>query len=150
MIICIALSTGSKFSMGKISVGFLHILTSEAGIVFSTSEMWKLLVVMLTLMIIYAAQLSVCVPIAFILKKPVLVVAIYYGFTFFCSQLAGLRGSSIIFDGIFDCTPFGGNYTFITLDSVAGDIFKAIVVSLIFIIVMLAVTYFAFRKSEIK
>ncbi|MBU3093708.1 ABC transporter permease [Clostridium sp. CF011] len=150
IIICIALSTGSKFSMGKVAVGFLHILTSEAGIAFSASEIWKLLVVMLTLMIIYAAQLSVCVPLAFVLKKPVLVVAIYYVFTIFCAQLVGLRGNSTVFDGIFDCTPFGGNYTFITLDSGAGEIFKAISVSLIFIFVMIAVTYSAFRKSEIK
>ena len=150
IIICISLSTGSKFDMGKVSVGFLHILTSEAGITFSTPEIWKFLAVMLTLMIIYAAQLSVCVPLAFTLKKPVLVVPIYYGFTIFCAQLVGLRGKSALFDGIFACTPFGGNYTFITLDSGLGDILKSIFVSLIFIIVMLVVTYSSFRKSEIK
>lgn len=150
MIICIALSSGSKFSMGKVDVGFLHILTNESGIAFSALDICRLLIIMLTLIIIYASQLSVCVPLAFVLKKPVFVVAIYYMFTIFCGQLAGLRGSSIVFDDIFDCTPFGGNYTFITLDSPVGDIIKAISVSLIFTTVMITVTYFAFRKSEIK
>lgn len=146
----IALSTGYKFSMGALSVGFLHLLTAEVGTVFSVSEIWKLLAVMLTLMIVYASQLSVCILLAFVVKKPVLVVAIYYGLTIFCAQLLGLRGSSSMFGRIFACTPFGGNYTFVTLNSGNGDIFNAIFVSLIFIIVMLAVTYCAFRKTEIK
>lgn len=146
----IALSTGSKFSMGSVAVGFLHILTSEAGTAFSASEIWKLLAIMLTLIIVYMAQLSICVPIALVLKKPVFVVAIYYGFSILCAQLMGLRDSSPLFDRIFACTPYGGNYTFMTLNTGTADIFKAISVSLIFIIVMLAVTYSAFRKSEIK
>jgi ABC-2 type transport system permease protein len=150
IITIIALNTGYEFSMGSASVGFLHILTSEAGTAFSASEIWKLLAVMFTLMIVYAAQLSVCVPLAFVLKKPVLVVAIYYGFTILCAQLMVLRGSSTVLDRILASTPFGGNYTFVTLNSGTGDIFKAISVSMIFMIVMLAVTYGAFRKSEIK
>lgn len=146
----IALGTGSKFNMGSVSLGFLHLLTSEAGTAFSASEIWKLFAVMLSLIIVYMAQLSICLPLAFALKKPVLVVAIYYGFTILCAQLMGLKDSSPIFDRIFACTPYGGNYTFATLDTGMGDIIKAISVSLIFIIAMIAVTYCAFRKSEIK
>jgi len=61
-----------------------------------------------------------------------------------------LRGSSTLFDSIFACTPFGDKYAFVTLDTGAGYITQAISVSLIFMIVMLAITYCAFRKSEIK
>ena len=136
--------------MGSVAVGFLHLLTLESGKAFSASEIWKLLAVMLTLVIVYTAQLSICVPLALVLKKPVLVVAIYYGFTILCANLMGLRGSSPVFDRISACTPYGGNYTFVTSNTGMGDIFKAISVSMIFIIVMLAVTYCAFRKSEIK
>ncbi|NLH45608.1 MAG: ABC transporter permease [Acholeplasmataceae bacterium] len=146
----IALGTGDQFSMGSAAVGLLHLLTSESGKAFSASEIWKLLTVMLTLIIVYMAQLSVCVPLALALKKPVLVIAINYGFAILCAQLMGLRNSSKVFDHIFAITPYGGNYIFVTLDTGTGDIFKAITVSLIFIIVMIAVTYCAFRKSEIK
>lgn len=146
----IALSAGSKFSMGSATVGFLHLLISEAGKGFSASEIWKLLAVMMTLIIVYVAQLIVCVPLAIVLKKPVLVVAIYYGFSILCGQLMALRNSSSVFDHILACTPYGGNYAFVTLNTGAWDIFKAISVSLIFIILILAVTYCAFRKSEIK
>jgi len=146
----IALRTGYEFSMGKALLGFLNLLTSEAGTAFSASEIWKLLAIMVTLIFVYMAQLSICIPLAFVLKKPVFVVAINYGFSILWGQLTGLRDSSQVFKSIFDCTPFGGNYSFLTLDTGNGDIFKAIAVSLIFIIVICAATYRTFRKSEIK
>ncbi|HEY5560376.1 MAG TPA: ABC transporter permease [Clostridiaceae bacterium] len=147
----IALSTGSKFSMGSTPVaGFLNILTKDGGTAFSSGIILKLLAVMLTLVIVDLAQLSVCVLLSFVLKKPVLVVAIYYGLSFLSGQLAGLRGSSNLFDTIYACTPFGGNYFLTTLNTGTGDLFKAISASLIFILVILAITYGAFRKSEIK
>ncbi|GGH21238.1 hypothetical protein GCM10008013_19030 [Paenibacillus segetis] len=145
-----ALSIGSKFDMGSVGVGFLNLLTTEGSTTFSAPEIWKLLAVMLTLLIVYAAQLSICIPLAFVLKKPVLVVAIYYGFSILSAQLIRISESSPIFDTIFSCTPFGGNYAFTTLDTSAGDIIKAIAASLLFIIVMLAITYSAFRRTEVK
>ncbi len=150
IVVSIALASGSEFSMGSVAVGFLNLLTINAGTAFSALKIGKLLIVMMTLIIVYMAQLSICVPLAFLLKKPVFVVAINYGFAIFCAQLLGLRESSQTFDRISACTPFGGNYSFITLDSGTGDIFKAILVSIIFMIVILAITYGAFRKSELK
>lgn len=146
----IALSTSEQFSMGSTAVGFLNVITSEAGTTISASEIWKLFAVMMSMIIVYLAQLSICIPIAFVLKKPVLVVAIYYGFSIFCGQLGRLKDSSPAFDRIFSCTPFGGNYAFLTLHTGVGDIFKAITVSLVFMIAIFAITYFAFRRSEIK
>jgi len=146
----IALSTGAKFDMGSVSVGFLNILSKDSTIAFSVSVFLKMLVAMVTLTIVYMAQLSICVPLALVLKKPVLVVAIYYAFSIFCGQLAGLSSSSPVLNNILSCTPFGGNYSFVTLNSGVGDFFKAIVVCLVFIIVMLAITFSIFRKAEIK
>lgn len=150
IVTCIAFSTGAKFSMGSISVGFLHMLTSKGSTSFSASQIWKLIAIMFTLMIVYISQLSICVPLALGSRKPVLVVVIYYGFTILCPKLSGLRSSYKIFDRIFSCTPYAGEYTFVTLNTAAGDICKAVCVSLIFIIAMIVVTYFIFRKSEIK
>lgn len=146
----VALSSGSEFSMGSVAVGFLHLLTSEGTTAFSASEVWKMFAVMLTLVIVYVAQLSVCVPLAFMLKKPIFVVAIYYGFSILSAQLIRLSESSPVFDRIFSLTPYGGNHAFLTLDTETGDMIKAIAISLIFMSVMVAVTYSAFRKSEIK
>jgi ABC-2 type transport system permease protein len=61
-----------------------------------------------------------------------------------------LKDSSPVFEIIIAATPYGGNYAFLTLSSGIGDILGAISASLLFIIVMIAITYFAFRKAEIK
>ena len=146
----IAISTGYRFDMGAVSMGFLNILSKNSSIAFSASVFLKMFTAMFTLFIVYIAQLSICVPLALILKKPVLVVAIYYVLSILSGQLAGLNGSSTIFDNIYGCTPFGGNYSLVTINSGAGELLKAIAVSLIFTIVMLFVTFSIFRKSEIK
>jgi len=146
----IAMSTGAKFDMGDLSVGFLNILTKDSTIVFHTTVFMKMLATMLTLMIVYMAQLSICIPLALVLKKPVLVVAIYYGLSIICGQLAGLSSSSPVLKNILALTPFGGDYSFLTLDSGMGNILKAIVVCLVCIIVMLVITFSIFRKLEIK
>lgn len=146
----IALGTGYKFSMGSIAIGFLNLLASESGTAFSSAGILKLLAVMLTLIVVYWAQLSICIPLALLLKKPVLVVAINYGFSILCAQLMSLRGRTALFDGIFASTPFGGEYAFITLDTSFGYILQTIAVSFIFMLVMLTITYCGFRKSEIK
>lgn len=146
----IALSTGFEFSMGSVAIGFLNMLTADTMAVFSTSTIGQLLITMLVLTIVYMAQLSICVPLAFILKKQVYVVAIYYGLSILSGQLMLLADSSSIFNQIFTRTPFGGNHAFLTLDTVASDILKALGVSFTFIILIIIVTYTLFRKAEIK
>ncbi len=146
----VAVSTGADFNMGNMSIGFLYLLTKNAGMALSFSKIVKLLIVMFTIVIVYSAQLSLCVPLAITLKRPVLVVAIYYGVTLLNAQLLGLKNSSEVFDTIYSATPYGGDYSFLTVDTAAGDIVKALIVSLICIIVMLAAAHSIFRKSEIK
>ncbi|WP_019910216.1 ABC transporter permease [Paenibacillus sp. HW567] len=146
----IALGTNSDYSMGSVALGFLHLMTSGAGSGLSASGGLKLLGISLTLMIVYMAQLSITVPLAFVLKKPVLVVAIFYGLSILSGQLGRLADSSPRFDRIFAATPFSGNYALMTINSGAAVIFKAIAVSLIFLLVMLAITYSVFRRTEIK
>ncbi|MGG4396942.1 ABC transporter permease [Paenibacillus thiaminolyticus] len=146
----IALSTGSTFNMGSIAVGYLNLLTSNGSTPYAASDIWRLASVLFTLMIVYVEQLSICVPLALLLKKPVLVVAVYYGFSILITQLARLSASYEVFDRIFSLTPYGGNYTMVTLNTGTDDMVKAIIVSFIFIIGMVAVAYGTFRKAEIK
>ncbi|MFD1176372.1 ABC transporter permease [Paenibacillus puldeungensis] len=146
----IALGTGSKFDMGAVAVGFLHLLTSESAKAFTTPDVLKLLAVMLTLLILYVAQLSISIPIAFLVKKPILVIVICYAFSFLTGQLLTIASNHPIVERICSFTPFGGSYVLMTLDAGAGTVVKAIVVSLIFIGVMAALSYSLFRKTEIK
>lgn len=146
----VALGMGTDFSMGSIAVGFLHLLTTESGASIAIADIWRLLLIIVTMMVVYIAQLSVCVPLAFVLKKPVGVVAVYYGLTILIAQLIVARETSPILNKIFAWTPFGGNYTFLTLEVPMGDIFKALSVSLLFAMIMLSVAYRVFRKAEVK
>jgi ABC-2 type transport system permease protein len=146
----VALGTGSKFSLSTPGLGFLNLLMAEGGTGFSVLQGWGLFGIILLLLLVYAAQLSLCVPLAFVFKKPVAVIAVFYALSILCGQLAGLEKSSKLFNDIFACTPFGGNYALLTLGAGAGDVCKAIAVSVVFITVMLAATYTAFRKAEIK
>ncbi len=148
--VIIAIITGSRFSTGSQTAGFLNLLISSTGSALSASEVFKLVGIIITLVIVYAAQLSVCVPLAIGLRKPILVVAIYYGFQFLCGQLTTLKDSSPALYDIFSYTPYGGTNCSLTLNSGAGDILKAISISIIFVILMISITYMTFRKTEIK
>lgn len=146
----IALGTGSKFDMGTVAVGFLHLLTSESAQALTAPDIMKLLAVILTMLIIYVAQLSISVPIAFLVKKPILVIVICYAFSFLTGQLLTIASKYPIVERICSFTPFGGDYILMTLNTGPGTMVKAIAVSLIFTGVMAVLTYSLFKKSEMK
>ena len=146
----IGLGTGAGFSMGSSSVGFIHLLTAKGGKALTASETGKLIAVLITLAVVYTAQKSVCLLFAMAVKKPVVVVALSYTLAIFTAQLQMLKSSSKVFARIFACTPFGSNYSLLTLSASAQDLAKAVAVSVIFTGVMVLLTYLTFRKSEIR
>lgn len=146
----IGLGTGNKYSMGSLGLGFLNLLTQGDGKALEAGEILKLLVVMLTLVIVYIAQLSLCVPLAVSIKKPVAVVALYYGFTILTPQLQRLAENSPMLKDITLLTPFGLENTLLNIGSGIDNIVKAFTVSIIFIALMLSITYWLFRKVEVK
>ena len=150
ILISIGLGTGYKFSMGTMSVGFIDVLTTEAGKSFSQSDILKIIAIMAALTVVYIGMLSVSIPIAIILRKPVIVVAVYYTIIIVSTNLSSLKDSSKVAKAVFNSTPFGSKYSFLTLRSTNEDILKAFLVSLMFTAVMVIITYFGFRKSEIK
>ena len=150
IVISVMLITGYKFSMGNASSGFMHILTEDGGKAISSYEVLKLIFVMAALMIVYIGQLSICVPLSILFKKPVIVVAVYYGLIILLANLSALRNSSKLIDILFSCTPYGTKYNLLTLKTGTGDIIKSVFVSIIYTIVMIFITYMGFRKSEIK
>ncbi|WDV46392.1 ABC transporter permease [Clostridiaceae bacterium M8S5] len=142
----IALSTGAEFSVGPVAVGFLYNLVSEA----IGADMFKWLMVSFTLIIVYIAQLSICIPLAFTVKKPVLVIGIYYGLSIFCGQLGKLGENNAIVYRILSFTPFGGGYTFLTTNVESIKLIKALSASVLFVTIMSVIAINIFKKSEIK
>lgn len=146
----IGIGTGYKFNMGSLSVSFLNVLTTEAGKALTAADIWKLVAVMLGLLIVYLGRLSLCIPLALVLKKPILVVAIYYGFTIIVSNLSQVAANNTTVNNILKFTPLSGDYGFLTLSTGSDVIWKAIAVNLVCTAIMAAITYLAFRKAEIK
>lgn len=146
----IALATGDKFRMSSMSAGFLNILTTEAGKSLSSSQVWKLIGIIITLLVLYISQISICVPLAIVSKKPVVVVGVYYALTILFARVSGTMNLSKVLDKILSCVPYYGKYSLMTLSTDTGDILKAVLVSIIFIVIINMVSYLTFRKAEIK
>jgi ABC-2 type transport system permease protein len=146
----ISLFSGSHFSLGDVAVGFTNVFSTSSGGNIGTAVFFKFLAVSVSLLIVYAGQLSLCVLLALIVRKPVLIVTVFYVLTVFLAAMTGIIRKSPVISKIYSFTPYGGNHSFLTLDSSAGDMLKAVLVSLAFIVLMLGITYAIFRKVEIK
>ncbi len=150
LVTIIAVCSGNKFDMGSVSIGFLNILSKESGTEISASVFARLIAAAGTLILVHMSQLSLCLPIAFAVKKPVLVVAIYYAISILSGQLSALAAQSNVLNNIFSLTPFGGNRMFLTVHSGGGELLETFAVSIIFGIAVIIITCGIFRKTEIK
>lgn len=127
---------------------FLGILSNVSSIEVASQMIFKILAITLTLMLVYASQMSICVALSFLIRKSILTVGICFGIPLLINLIMGLGNNVQILADFFSYTPFTMGY--ITLDAAASDFIKPIVVSIGFIIVLLAITYSGFRKSEVK
>lgn len=121
------------------------------GIQFSITSVLKLAAITLTTSFVYSACLSPCILLSFLSRKPVVVLAggifiLFLGISFLkdAAQMEPAISSVLSF------TPYGVSDALFTLDAVTGDFLKAIIVSIAFMILILAVTCMSFKKSEVK
>ena len=141
----IGLTMDSTFSMGGSAAGYLSILTSSTG---GNSDKY---VVMLTIMtIIHLAQLTVCLLLAFALRKSVLVVAVYYMMSMFFGQIASFQATFEGMNKLLSFTPYAAEYITMNLGMSAADIMVATMTGISFMIVVVLLTFMVFRKAEIK
>ncbi|GAA0379569.1 ABC transporter permease [Bacillus horti] len=129
---------------------FLNLLATSTGIEVTALEVLKMIAIFLTVIIVYAGQLSIAVWIAFVLRKTVLVILIGYGVSILSGQLRSLGDSVPMVEKILAFTPYGFDLTLLTLDAEVGVFFKGITISLVFIAIILTLTYVGFKKSEIN
>lgn len=130
------------------SSSFLSILSNVSSIDVTPQIIFKIIAITLTIMLVYASQMSICVALSFLIRKPVFVIGIGFGLISLITFIIGLGNDVQILGDIFSYMPFTRGY--ITLDASASEFIKPIAVSIGFIIVLLAITYSGFRKSEVK
>ncbi len=121
------------------------------GMQFSIISVLKLAAITLTASFVYSACLSPCILLSFLSRKPVVVLAggifiLFLGISFLkdAAQMEPAISSVLSF------TPYGVSDALFTLDAAIGDFLKAIIVSIAFMILILAVTCMSFKKSEVK
>jgi ABC-2 type transport system permease protein len=145
----IGFGTGAEFTKPFGVSAFLSILANEAGLGVTASSVGKILVVSLVTMLVYAARLSICLPIAFKVRKPVVVMAIGFAASFLIDLLAGLTKDVPILGNIISNTPYSLTAA-VTMEAGTETLIKAAGISVLFYVIMSAVTYVLFKRAEIK
>lgn len=110
----------------------------------------KLLLSYLSYAMVYVGQLSICIPVAVKLKKPVAVTAFGFFFGMLSALLATLASKVEILDNIYKLTPYNYNMETLGIGGSYGDMLLAIVVSVVFVGLMGLLAWGLFRRAEIK
>jgi ABC-2 type transport system permease protein len=144
----IGYGTGKEFKAFTAST-YLDILARESKDM-TGSMIMKIVAVILCVMIVYIAKLSICVLVAFILQRSALVVCIGFA-ALLLSDLLIVVGEKIKPLGdLLSFTPLAMGYRVISMDVGAGVLVKSVIVSVIYIVIMLAITIRIFKRKEIK
>ncbi|MFA9465277.1 MAG: hypothetical protein ACERKN_13415 [Velocimicrobium sp.] len=146
----VAIVSGASFHMGSIGVCYFNMILTDSAKILQSADIVRILIATITLLVVYVSQASICIPIALAVKKPIIVVVLFYVINISVGQLAPFAEKSDVFSTILSATPIDSKYLFISMDSSTGDIMKALAGSVIFIILMLLISYLIFRKAEIK
>lgn len=95
----------------------------------------------------YSAQLSIGIFIMFLVKKPVIVLALSYITLLLLGPVLELNE---VTKGIMEHTPFGIDYTDLVVNFELVNLVKSCSVGLIFILTFTFLSIVAFRKCEVK
>jgi len=146
----IAVASGKEFCNPIVASVYLSILAYKTGLGLTASVFVKMVVIILTMMIVYASQFTICILISFLLRKQALVIGLGIGLTMFL-QIAGAVGVKLkVLGDILSKTPFSIGFNVLSMEAGAAVMIKAIGISLFFIIWMLCITNGIFRRSEIN
>lgn len=128
---------------------FINVLTNKAGVAADGSEVGKSIGICLIGILIYTARLSICVPVAFKVRKSAAVMTVGIVAAFGFDMIVKALEDVPVLGYLFTNTPYAVIYD-VNMNAGPGVIIRAIVVSAVFIFIMAALTYVMFRKAEIK
>lgn len=146
----IGFCSGAKFSTPFVASVYIQMLSDVTGKSVAAGTVGKIILISLVSMIVSAARLSVCIPVAFKIRKPVAVLAIGFAFNALIDLVIGLFKNVPVISDILTFTPFSRKFILVTVHTTTGILIKAVICSIIFIAVMAVVTYISFKKDEIK
>lgn len=140
--------SGAEFSSPFVYSTYLNMMVNENSMAVDASGIVKAVAILLVSFVLYVARLSFCLPLAFVNRKSVVVTVIGVISGFLIDLV--MNGISKI-PGIGKVTEYlPYHYAEIDLDSSASDLVRILIVSLVFIALMVILTYRLFKRSEIK
>lgn len=142
----VARGTGLEFAP---AIPTAFALIASEGTTPSPAALGEIAVLTLVTGLLYAARLAVCIPLAFVIRKPIAVMAIGFAWNFVADVLAGAAADVPGLDILARLTPYAVEYG-VAPGASAGDLLEAGAVSVGFIAAMGVVSWLVFRRSDIK
>lgn len=146
----IALSTGAEFTAPFVASAFIGILSDVSGSSVTLPDAGKIFVICLVTILVQAARLSLCIPLAFKVRKQVVVMGIGFAASGLMDFVVGLLDDVPILKGILAFTPYSRDYVIVGMNTKTDILIKAAGSSIVFIGIMAAITCLFFKKAEIK
>lgn len=128
---------------------FVNIMCNATGAEVTGSTIGKSIVLCIVALIVYMARLSLCVPLAFKMRMPVVVMSFGIVTSFGFDILSQAVKDIPVISTIAENTPFSLIYE-LTMDASVGTILKVLLISVLFIVLVTWFTYILFRKTDIK
>ena len=125
---------------------FQNIIKNESGVTFDSAVFLKIFLIYITMTIVYASQISISILLAFLFKRPVIVISLGYVLNASIAQIVNIDKLS----DLFKLTPYGVDYSKLTLDASLSVYSNFISISLIFMAIILILSYISFKRTEIK
>lgn len=128
---------------------YFNILSNVTGVAISNEAVLKSVILCLLIALSYIAKISICIPLAFKARKPIIVIMAGFVSTFFFDIISALVKNIQGISKLIKFLPYQMIFD-LTLDCSIAVMFKSIVSSLLFLLAMIGITYAMFRKAEIK
>ena len=139
-------ATGAEFAPA-IPTAF-SLLLAEGG-ELTAGEVGSILAITVTSGLLMAAKLAVCLPLAIWLKRPLVVMAVGFVWSFLADLLASQVADVPGLGAVVELTPFALEHV-PGPGSSGGDLLGALAVSAVFIAVMGLVSWLIFRRADVK
>lgn len=140
--------SGSEFSDTFTFSSYTMLMANIGRYEINSEVIFRAIGILVVSIILYAGRLSICIPIAFKVRKPVIVAVIGVVFSFAIDFVVSIISDVKVLGDLIDYTPYP--HLLLSLDQGNDYLLKVLVVSVVWIIIMIIVTHVMFKRSEIK
>lgn len=129
---------------------FMKCIIDVQGQVISSTQVGKIILIYFAMIVVYVARLSICLPLAMLVKKQSIVMIIGFAVGGLIDVVVGLISNSALGKVLLDYLPYSRNYMILGLDTSTGLLLKLFIVCVLFTSIMIGITYKLFIKTEVK